>query len=224
MVCSNMANIFISLSKLISPDYTLVRHSSLTQGLIGSNNVILWNDSVSNIDESIYDKFKDILKKRGSKFYTHNDILPYPDFCIALLSTNSYNLNHISTPLIPARTYTAAWRSLHTISSIAESSVRTWISMHISGRTAVGYSSIHGLQMHNTTLSNTLPINVNVPLQLSDDSDVLNEALDSNKILTIPYSDQDSSIGILHSTSTPECQLNNMKLYHSTLNHIMIDN
>jgi hypothetical protein len=213
-----MITIFTTISKFISSDYILVRHSALTQNLVGSNNTILWNDSPCNVDLDIYDKFKEALKKRGSKFYTHNQTLPYCDFCIALISSNNYSLNHLSTPSIPPRTYTAAWRSLYIISSTADTAVKGWLSKYMSGRTASGYSTTHGIQLDNNISPNIESSNENKSTEIVRDKNILDIALCSRKVIEIPYhNDGDIDIGVLHSTPTPECQVADLRIYHDVM-------
>jgi hypothetical protein len=89
---TSMENLSVKLSSLLLPSTALVSQSALTQNLVGKDKVIIWNTEPLQIDDDTYLEFKEALKKRGFKFYTASQILPYSEFCIALLCSSDYSL------------------------------------------------------------------------------------------------------------------------------------
>ena len=92
----------------MSQSSTIVIASETTQTLTNRQNVVLWDSRPTEIDETLFKDFDKAIKRRGSKYYTRSDVLSYSHFCLALLCSFKYSLNHEITPSIPARAYTAA--------------------------------------------------------------------------------------------------------------------
>lgn len=216
-----MDTIVTKISSLLSPVSRLVVYTALTQHLVGSNDVVLWDEGPLRVAPGVYEKLKVLLKRRGSRFYTHNNILPYSDFCIALLCAKGYSINHILTPSILARTYTAAWRAIETVSQIGDGEVKNWLAQYISGRTAIGYSATHGVHLENLILPIREITNSNKSERLENDSIILSVALSLDSIVQIPYYEdnpKDSVVGIFHSNYTPESHLCDLILCHNIMN------
>lgn len=210
-----MDNLFNKVSELLDNSLRLTSHSSLTQNLINDHKSILWNDEPSSIDSLIYIELKNALKKRGSSFYTRSDILPYQDFCIALLSSSNYSLNHNTISSISDRSYTAAWRAINVVRDTANTDVSQWIDKYINGRTPTGYCNALGISVRResnrlSNTSNSLPNYI-----CSKDEYTLSSISIDELVVKIPYySDNgNSKLCIFQSTYTPEGQLDDLRIF-----------
>ena len=219
-----MEHIFTNVSKLLNTSTRLEVHSSLTQNLVGSENIVLWNTKpLSSIDTETYIEFKDALKKTGSKYYTLSTAFSYVDFCIALLSSLDYSLNHKVTKSISDRTFTAAWRSIYIIGNTGTNKVSSWVNSFIADRTAAGYCNALNVRLDNITIST--PFKEDIEIQDdSKDSDLLSSITTSDNVVRIPYYNEDTSStyqtgNIFNSTLTPEGQLYDLIVAHNAFNN-----
>lgn len=216
-----MDKLFSKVTTIIKPGTRIELYSGLTQHLVGSTDVVLWNERPLQISESTYNEFKDIIRQKSCKFYALNKILPYHDFCIALLCCVDYSLNHKLTPHIISRTYASAWRTMSVIADTGTDDVKSWIRLYINDRTSIGYTNSLGevLQRNNTLgirrLSNEMSEKV-----IKDD-EIISAACSTRDIIEISST---SSLPVssiyLQSTSTPEGQLDILSTIHSIINNI----
>lgn len=210
-----MDDLFTKISELLDSSVRLTSHSSLTQSLIVDDKNILWNDEPSSIDSLIYIELKNALKKRGSNFYTRSDILPYQDFCIGLLSSSNYSLNHSVTPSIGDRSYTAAWRAINVVYDTGNAEVSQWIGKYINGRTPTGYCNALGIsaRRESNRLSNNSGSLFNY--RSSKDEDILSSISIDESVTKISYYDDNSNdkLCVFRSTRTPEGQLDDLRIF-----------
>lgn len=206
------------ISRLLSKESGIVFHSDQTQNLIGSKETILWNSAPTDVTENIYNEFKDSLKKSTSRFYNMTNILPYADFCIALLCSSGYSLNHTVTDSIQPRVFTAAWRSIHVLSRINDGEMAQWLRRHIHGRTAKGYTITFNLDMD----AGTIPIRTSALGKSSrkyEMRDIIEEITFSGEIIDIKHYGDDnlSTPKVFSSTAMPEGQLSDLRIAHEML-------
>jgi hypothetical protein len=216
-----MDKLFSKVTTIIRPGTRIEVYSALTQSLVGSTDIVLWDERPLQISESTYTEFKDIIRQKSCKFYALNKILPYHDFCIALLCCIDYSLNHKLTPDINSRTYASAWRTMSVIADTSTDGVKSWIKTYINDRTSIGYTNNLGevLQRNNTLgirrLSNEMSEKV-----IKDD-EIISIACSSRDIVEIS---SDNSLAVssiyLQSTSTPEGQLDILSTIHDIMNDI----
>ena len=217
-----MDRIFIGTSKILATSIRLVEHTELTQNEVGKQNVVLWNNKPLSIDSATYIQFKDALKKRQSKYYMHNHILSYTDFCISVLCCLDYSLNHKVTTAILDRTFTAVWRAMEVISGTGIDSVSLWIKEHMSGRTAVGYCNALGIVLDNSTLSISVGDNIKICNNMQDVK-LISSIGRFDKVVEIPRYDENtnqiSSTGrVFSNTSSSEGPLYDLLNAHSIYN------
>lgn len=213
-----MDNLFTKISKLLRPSTRIVLYSSLTQNLIGVEDVILWNETPLSIDTNTYAQFKEALKKRGCRFYELSQVLPYHDFCIALLCCSDYSLNHKVTPSISSRTYTSAWRSMAVIASTNDN-ISEWLNKFRNERSNSGYTNALNIVLDNAIVAISTPSSNTVSPKLTIDEEIVAEACNSNSIVYIDYVGSNSSILPVHKTSsTPEGQLFDLRVVHGIMN------
>ena len=98
------------------------------------------------------------MQGHNARFYTMTHVLPYVDFCIALLCSSSYSLNHDTATCIPPRVFTAAWRSIDVASKLSTGDVENWLKKYIKDRTGKGYANAFGLDMAQHTDILPLPV------------------------------------------------------------------
>jgi hypothetical protein len=144
-----MAQIHTSTLALMEAGYTIVQQGSLTATSGTDTHAIVWSTQPAEADKQILTEFREAVRRRGSKFYTCSHILSYPDFCIALLCSRGYALDQSVTPKISHRAYVAAWRAIGTVGAIGSPGVRDWLRQHTAERTAAGYASRKGLDIHH---------------------------------------------------------------------------
>lgn len=206
------------VSKLLNEESGIVLYSDQTQSLTGSKGVILWNSSPANITEDIYNEFKDELKTSTAKFYNMTNVLPYVDFCIALLCSSGYSLNHTTTKSVLPRVFVAAWRTIYVKSKTNNGEMAQWLRKHIQGRSAKGYTIAFDLDMD----SGVIPIRTNA-LGKSDNKykirDIIEDATLSGEVVDIVYHGQDNlpTPKVFSSTSMPEGQLFDLRIVHEVL-------
>ena len=209
-----MEDLSVRVSKLLGEGYTLVKHTSLTQGLESSSHVILWNDQPSIVSPVIYKDFKDSVRRRGSKFYNSSNTLSYADFCMSLLCARSYSLNHNSIPSIPSRAFSAAWRGIITVMQVSSERVKSWLKDLLAERSALGYGLAH----------NTADVGLLTTVDEEDDECQLVRALDDEVVLSnalqlrvVVELGENEVSSIRKVTNTPESQLFDTKLQHLTI-------
>lgn len=137
-----MDRIYSTVSSLVASDVRLLDLSMHTQSLVGMENVILWNKQAEDISPETYNDFVEAIKKRGMKYYKYSYVLSYADFCIILLYCTNYLFNHETVPLIPEKSYTAAWRALEAICTTGNDRVIKWMTNLLGGRNSAGYSGV----------------------------------------------------------------------------------
>lgn len=220
-----MDKIYTKISKLLSPSVRLIEHTVLTQNEVGKQNVVLWDNKPCLIDSHTYIEFKDAIKKRSSKYYMFNHVLSYPDFCIGLLCSVEYSLNHKNTISIPDRTYTAAWRTIEIIGDTGTDRVSSWVRPFIAGRSSTGYCNSLGIVLDNQTILISLTENNN-ETNKGEASQLISSITPSDKIVeltnesTITDSGTGVSTGRIFQTSlTPEGQLYDLIVAHSIFNN-----
>lgn len=206
------------VSRLLIEESEIIFQSNHTQSLISSKEIILWNNEPIDITEDIYNEFRDSLKKSTAKFYNMTNILPYADFCIALLCSSGYSLNHTTTKSIQPRVFTAAWRSIHVLSRINDGNMAQWLREHIRGRTAKGYTNTFSLDMD----AGTVPIRTS-SLGKSDRRyevrDIIEDASLSGEVVDIRHYGDDKlpTPKVFYSTTMPEGQLFDLRIAHEML-------
>lgn len=218
----DLENLISKVSRLLNEESGVVLHSDQTQNLAGSKNTVLWSNDPTHVSENIYDQFKEKLRNHTAKFYTMTNILPYADFCIALLCSSSYSLNHTVTDSVQARVFTAAWRSIDVVSKINEGEMAQWLTTHIKGRTAKGYSNTFNLDMDAGTvpLRSTALGKSTKKFNMKDKiEEATLEAYESKSIIAIShYGDDDlPTPKVFWSTSMPEGQLFDLRIVHEML-------
>jgi len=226
-----MDKLLTTISKLLGISVRLVEHTALTQNEVGKENVVLWNKEASLLDSTTYTEFKDALRKRQYKHYMHSHILSYPDFCIAILCSLDYSLNHNVTVGIPDRTYTAAWRAMEVISGTSTNRVSLWIKEHIGDRTAVGYCNALGVILDSTSIAISVAENIGIQNNL-EDSELISSINTSDKVVRISRydeNDQDSKDTkdkgmdkIFSNTSTSEGPLYDLHVVHASYNNTFL--
>lgn len=217
-----MDMIFTKISKFLRPSVRLVEHTILTQNEVGKEDIVLWDKKPCSIDTDTYIEFKDAIKKRSSKYYMFNHILSYPDFCIGLLCSLEYSLNHTTTVSIPDRTYTAAWRAIEVISATGTDRVSSWIRPFIVGRSSTGYCNSLGIVLDNQITPISLVENSNETYKI-EDSEVISSITVSDKIVELVSSNnmENSIVNIgkvFQTTLTPEGQLYDLIIAHCIFN------
>lgn len=215
----DLQNLVSKISTLLSDGCSITLHSDQTQGLVGSSNTILWNDEPTHINEEMYAEFKEKLRSHNSRFYTMTNILPYADFCIALLCSSSYSLNHETAACVPPRVFTAAWRSINVTSGINTGEMASWLKRHAKGRTGKGYANTFGLDMDAGTIPLRTPIlsSSSRRFNLKDKvEETVIQASMSKDIVDIKHYGDDnlSTPKVWYSTSMPEGQLSDLKIAH----------
>ena len=218
----DLQNLVGKVSALLNDESGVILHSDQTQGLVGSSNTILWNDEPTHISEELYNEFKEKLRTHAARFYTMSNILPYADFCIALLCSSSYSLSHVTTTSAQPRVFTAAWRSIDVLSKQQTGDMADWLKKYVRGRTAKGYANTFGLDMDD----GTVPLRSSVlgkstkKFSLRDKiEEITMEASMSKDIVDIKHYGDDSLLTpkVFSSTSMPEGQLSGLRIAHETL-------
>ena len=208
--------------RLLNEESGIVFHSDQTQNLVDAEGTILWNSTPTNISEDIYNEFRDSLKRSTARFYNMTNILPYADFCIALLCASGYSLNHNVTKSIKPRVFTGAWRSIHVLSRINEGEMSKWLTKHLAGRTARGYKNAFSLYMD----AGTIPLRSSALGKSSrryEVRDIIEDAsisaAMSNGVIDIKYHGSDNlpTPKVFYSTNTPEGQLADLRIAHEML-------
>lgn len=215
----DLEHLINKIAQLLNDESGIVFHSDQTQNLINTKGTILWNSDPTNISEDIYNEFKDSLRGSTAKFYNMTNILPYVDFCIALLCASGYSLNHNVTKSIHPRVFTGAWRSIHVLSRINDGEVAKWLNRHIKGRTAKGYKNSFSLDMD----AGTVPVRTsalgksNKRYEIKDfiEETAISAAV-SGKVVEIKHygDDKSSTPKVFYSTNMPEGQLTDLRIVH----------
>lgn len=220
-----MEDIFVKLSKVLVPSIRVVEYTELTQYEIGKDNVLLWNRLPLSIENTIYIELKEVLKKRPAKYYNHSSILPYHEFCIAMLCSLNYSLNHKITTDVTERTFTAAWRAIVVIANTGSKKISDWIKQYIQDRTPIGYCNELGISLDNATSLVCTNISNNTILN-EDDCNIVNSICMYDEVTTIShyrddenYNVSDNNLRRVHSTnSTTEGSLFDIELCHAEFN------
>ena len=218
----DLEHLINKISRLLNEESGIIFHSDQTQNLVNTKGTILWNSSPTNISEDMYNEFKDSLKRSAARFYNMTNILPYADFCIALLCASGYSLNHNVTKSIQPRVFTGAWRSIHVLSKINEGEIAKWLTRHLAGRTAKGYKNAFNLDMD----AGTIPLRssgLGKSSKRYEIRDIIEDtsisAAMSNGVVDIKYYGDDKlpTPKMFYSTNTPEGQLSDLRIAHEML-------
>jgi hypothetical protein len=214
----DLEHLINKVTRLLNEESGIILHSDQTQSLIRSNHTILWNPEPANISEEIYNKFREVLKKSTSKYYNMTNILPYVDFCIALLCSSGYSLNHTVTKSMHSRIFTGAWRSIHVQSRSSSGDLAEWLQLHIHGRTAKGYANTFKLDMD----AGTIPIHTSGLGRSNrryEVKDIIEDATLSGEVVDIKHYGDDNlpTPKIFYSTNMPEGQLADLRVAHEIL-------
>lgn len=220
-----MDRIFTKISKLLSPSVRLIEHTVLTQNEVGKQGIVLWDNRPCSLNSDTYIEFKDAVKKRSSKYYMFNHVLSYPDFCIGLLCSLEYSLNHETTVSIPDRTYTAAWRSIEVIGATGTDKVVSWIRPFITGRSSIGYCNSLGIVLDNQTTPVSFSKNIS-ETNREEDLRLISSITESDRIVDLAtesnIADNSNNVNtgkIFRTSLTPEGQLYDLILAHSIFNN-----
>lgn len=219
-----MERLFGIITGLLKPSVKLRVYSDLTQHLVGSDNMILWNEDPSKIDRDTYNEFKEAIKKRGRKYYFHNNLLPYVDFCIALISCLGYSLNHTVILNISDRTFIAAWRTIKLISETGTDNVSRWLLPLTAGRSSEGYCSTLNVVLGNIpNIVDSGDINTENSEGITKHARIL-ESLSLRENVTELKRDADSvddiGFSVHRSRNTPEGHLYDLITISSFVQHI----
>lgn len=213
-----MDKLFQSISENLNATSRIEIYSAYNQHLLDNDNIVLWEKTTTSINIDIYDKLKEALNKRICRFYSLTKVLPYHDFCIALLCSVGYTLNHNTMSSVRPRTFRSAWRNMSIMTGIGDKDVQAWIKDRIQGRDATRY--IIALNITDVDSPNA-PRKVsfdNQSTKFTTDGDIIAKACSSRNIKEITY-DSDSHISTIVNkiTGTPEGQLDNLRIIHSEL-------
>lgn len=213
-----MDKLFTNIGKILKPNTKIEVHSNLTQHLVGISDIVLWNKDPLTISQDAYAKFKEIIHQRNCKFYTLSTVLPYHDFCISLLCSVEYSLNHKLTPDISARTYASAWRTMGVIADTGPEIVKTWIRKYIGDRSPIGYTNALGEILQTSTVPMQRKLSKEIVGKLTIDDNIISNACLSRKVIEIGNDNALLMSSILSkSTSTPEGQLDSLIVIHDTM-------
>lgn len=213
-----MDKLLQSISDHLSKNTRVEIYSSYNQHLVDSDDVVLWDKTAASISPEIYTKFKEAVSKRVCPWYTLNKILPYYDFCIALLCSVGYSLNHNTMPAVNVRTFKSTWRTIPILTAITDKDVQEWIKDRIQDRDSIKYSAALGItEMDSPTIPHRVSLSKgNSKFRI--DEDIISKACSSRNVREIkPESDMPVST-VLHKVSgSPECQLDSLRIIHKEL-------
>ena len=213
-----MDKLFENISELLNKDVKIEIYSSLNQHLVDRPNIVLWDRSTVSISDSIYQKLKDATSKKVCTFYNINKVLPYHDFCIALLCSVGYTLNHNTIPKVQARSFKSAWRLLSILVGIADKELQEWIKDRIQDRDAIKYCLALGLNDQDSpTVSRKMSFS-KASTRFTVDDDILSKACSSKNVKEITYNTPGTISTVINKvTTTPEGQLDNLRIIHKEL-------
>jgi hypothetical protein len=213
-----MDKLFELVSEHLSKNARLEVYSSLNQHLIDNEHVVLWDKTAASISIEVHKKFKDVLSKKACSWYTLNKKLPYHDFCIALLCSVGYSLNHNTMPQVQPRTFKSAWRQISIMIGTGDQDIQNWIRDRIQDRDATKYLTALGMDIaESPTLERTISFG-RQPTRFTLDEELISKACSSRNIREITSTSPVSMSGIVNKvTATPEGQLDNLRIIHSEL-------
>lgn len=213
-----MDKLFQLVSEHLSKNARLEVYSSLNQHLIGDEHVVLWDKTAASISTDVHKKLKDILSKKACSWYTLNKKLPYHDFCIALLCSVGYSLNHNTMPQVQPRSFKSAWRMISIMVGTGDKDIQDWIGDRIQDRDATKYLTALGIDTaESPTLERTVSFG-RPPTKYTLDEEIISKACSSRNIREITDTVPASMSGIINRvTATPEGQLDNLRIIHDEL-------
>lgn len=207
-----------SISDHLSKNTRVEIYSSYNQHLVDNENIVLWDKTAASISPEVYTKFKEAVSKRVCPWYTLNKILPYYDFCIALLCSVGYSLNHNTMPAVNVRTFRSTWRTIPILTAITDKDVQDWIKDRIQDRDSIKYSAALGIAEAE---SPSIPHRVSLSKGSNKfiiDEDVISKACSSRNVREIQPDGSVPVSTVLHKvTGSPECQLDSLRIIHSEL-------
>lgn len=194
-----MDNIFPSVTKLLESSIQILEYSEVTQNQLDKTNIVLWDKRPLSIDREVYIEFREAIKKKPNKYYLKNETLAYHDFCLALICSVYYTLNHTVTVSIPSRTYTAAWRAIHVVSITSSDKVKKWINLYLHERTALGYCNALNISQDDST----------VFMPFGNGRGQYTNVRDSHTITSLSVKEDISNISIISTTEQTNKDTNN---------------
>lgn len=213
-----MDKLFQSISHHLDNNVRIEVYSSLNQHLVDANNIVLWDKSAASISPEVYQKLRDVLNKKACNWYSLNKILPYHDFCIALLCSVGYTLNHNTMSKVSYRSFKSAWRAMSIMIGISDKDVQDWLKDRIQDRDATKYLTALGMTDLDSPTTTRRVSFVEQPTKLTLDQDIISKACSSKNIREIvPNGSTYVSTIVSKVVSTPECQLDNLRIIHSEL-------
>lgn len=213
-----MDKLFELISAHLAKDARLEVYSSLNQHLIDDEHVVLWDKTAASISPEVYKKLKDVLSKKVCSWYSLNKKIPYHDFCIALLCSVGYSLNHNTMPLVQPRTFKSAWRMISIMIGTSDKDIQDWIGDRIQDRDATKYLTSLGMDIvESPTFERTAPFSKQ-HTKFTADEEIISKACSSRNVVEITYDSPVNMSGIVNKVSaTPEGQLDNLRIIHNEL-------
>lgn len=208
-----MDRTLVQVRALVAPGISLLVQPSTAQSFLEGNAIILWNSAPLDVTSDIREDFEAAIRRRGAKYYTTTNVLSYPRFCIALLCSSRYGLNHTTTPLIPARAYTAAWRGIGIVAATAKEETRSWLSRHVGLRSAEGYCSTLGIDTAVVDVDASVEDPADIDTELKHDEVVLSSITMEDQAICIDYSSGASNT-VDSDSFTPEGQLMSLLVHY----------
>lgn len=130
---------------LLRDGVTVVPYSEQTQGLVGSSDVVLWNQGTVSITEQAYSDLTTHIRKPSSGACNYSMSMSYADFCISIVCCVGYSLNHKMMKDPQEKAFVSAWRLVHTLSYVGGDELSSWLSSNLKGRYPMGYVSMVGV-------------------------------------------------------------------------------
>lgn len=210
-----MDKLLQTVSELLNKNTKLETYSSASQYTTDTSRTVFWNQSAASISPDIYQKLKDAVAKRVCNFYEINKKLPYYDFCIVLLCCIDYSANHETLSQVKSRSFKSAWRSISIIAATADKDLQDWINDRIQDRDAAKYCMAMGMSdQESPTVERRISLG-KFNARYDTDSSIVSRACSSKNIKEVGVdSSMTTSVLLNRITSTPEGQLDNLRIIH----------
>lgn len=212
-----MEKLLTSVTGLLADPTSLVVQQHLTQSSSGHDDTVVWLATTAPPSDEVRNEMRSMVARRGSRYYTTGAILPYADFCIALVCCHGYTLNHNRTPQVPPRAYAAAWRAIQTAADVGTQAVKKWLDDNLRGRTAAGYAITHSVSFDSTPQAPGGSIHMSGGMSGGVPREVMSSALRSGKVTRVELYDNDQCLalgGIPSTCSTPQSLLASVVAHH----------
>lgn len=189
-------------------------YSSQTQSLLGSKDVVLWNQTLAVMSDSTYAEFKQAMAKRYIRNYRLTSMLPYHDLCIALLCCTDYTLNQTTLLNSSHSMFKSAWRNITVVSGTATSAVRSWIETRLYGRSSYKFTmAVQDTDKSVNTVERSSPHVYKHDLWSTIDRD-LSSACRFFSVSEYAYTTSEYPSVMKQVNRTPECQLDDLRIMH----------